>query len=96
MDPASATSVVGAAIVVPVSCTVAVSSASWLTSGDLRICRTSPTRNGNVLRLLIFYHGCSCSADSRMYALLHLTDKATSAIDDAALLDDMFVSVSIS
>ena len=31
-----------------------------------------------------------------MYALLHLTDKTTSAIDDAALLDDVIVSVSIS
>ena len=73
-----------------------VFSASCLTSGNIRICRTSPTRDGNVLWFLVLYHGCSCSADNRMYALLHLTDKTTSAIDDAALLDDMFVSVSIS
>ena len=96
MVPTSATSVVVPVIVVPVSSAGAISLASWLTSGDIRICRTSPTRDGNVLWFLIFYHGCSCSADNWMYALLYLTDKTTSAIDDAALLDDMFVSVSIS
>ena len=96
MDPASATSVVGPMIVVSASSAVAVSSASCLTSGNIRICRTSPTRDGNVLWFLVFYHGRSCSAGNWMYALLHLTDKTTSAIDDAALLDDVFVSVSIS
>ena len=96
MIPTSATSVVVPVIVVTASSAVAVSSASCLTSGNIRICRTSPTRDGNVLWFLVFYHGCSCSADNRMYALLHLTDKTTSAIDDAALLDDVFVSVSIS
>ena len=93
MVPASATSVVGPMIVVPASSAVAASSASCLTSGNIRICRTSPTRDGNVLRFLVFYHGRSRSANNWMYALLHLTDKTSSAINDVALLDGMFVSV---
>ena len=96
MIPASATSVVGPVIVVPAFSTVAVSSASCLTSGNIRICRTSSTRDGNVLRFLVLYHGRSRSADNWMYALLRLTDKTSSAIDDVALLDGIFVSVSIS
>ena len=83
-------------VVVPASSAVAASSASCLASGDIRICRTSSTRDGNVLRFLVLYHGCSRSTDNGMYALLRLTDKTSSAIDDVALLDGMFVSVSIS
>ena len=93
MIPASATSVVGPVIVVPAFSTVAVSSASCLTSGNVRICRTSSARDGNVLRLLVFHHGRSRSTDNWMYTLLHLTDKTPSAIDDVALLDSMFVLV---
>ena len=69
MVPASTTSVVGSSIVVTASTAVAASTTLfWLTTGDIRICGSSSTRDADIL-WLVLDHGC-CSTDDGMCALL--------------------------
>ena len=93
MIATSTTSVVGSLVVVAASSAVAASaSLFWLTAGDVRICGSSAARDADIL-WLVLYHCCSCSTTKWMYALLHLANKTSSAIDVAALLDGMFVII---
>ena len=93
MVATSATSVVEPTIIVSAFSAGAISTAFYLTSGDVRVCGAASTRDGDVLWFLVLYHDNYCSTDNWMYSLLHLADKTSSAIDVVALLDSMFVLV---